>query len=184
MKEPKSSQNMNLEVIKMAKYERPEYVVELSEEPFELRKYEAFVVMEYSNESDPEISNGFGTLFRYISSDNKANQKISMTVPVFEEVTKEQMKMAFVVPKKHWKDVPEPNSKWLSKKTYESGLFGVVKYGGRSNELVEKDMKKKLDIWIESKGYRIVSNYILAFYNPPFIPGMFRRNEIMVRVDI
>lgn len=167
----------------MANYERPEYTLELSEPPFELRKYDGFVIMEYSNESDPNLSNGFGTLFRYISSDNKSKQKINMTVPVLEEDLGTRLKMAFVVPKVHWNDVPEPNSPWLSIKKMDPGVYGVIKYGGRSNERVESEMKKKLEHWVESKGYGIASNFILAFYNPPIVPGMFRRNEIMVRLE-
>lgn len=167
----------------MANYERPEYALELSEPPFELRKYEGFVIMEYSNEADPNISNGFGTLFRYISSDNKTKQKISMTVPVLEEDLGNRFKMAFVVPKAHWNDVPKPNSPLLSMKKIDPGLYGVIKYGGRSNEQVEAEMKTKLEHWVKAKEYRIASNFILAFYNPPIVPGMFRRNEILVRVE-
>jgi len=167
----------------MSKYEQPEYKVILSEPPFELRQYEEFVIVEYNNEADPEIINGFGTLFRYISSENKKKQKISMTVPVIEEIVDNKMKMAFVVPKEHWESLPEPDSKWLSLKKFESGILAVVKYSGRSNENKEKIMKKELSQWIYSKGYRAVANYMLAFYNPPFTPPMFRQNEIMVRIE-
>jgi hypothetical protein len=167
----------------MAKYERPEYEVILSEPPFELRQYDEFVIVEYDNEADPNIEHGFGTLFRYISSENKKKQKISMTVPVIEEIVDDQLKMAFVVPKEHWADIPEPNSKWLLLKKFERGIFAVIKYSGRSNERMEEDMKKKLAHWIESKDHKAVANFMLAFYNPPFTPGLFRRNEIMVRIE-
>jgi len=98
----------------MAKYERPEYDVVLSESPFEMRKYKDFYIVEYSNSDDPEIEAGFGTLFRYISSDNQAKKKISMTVPVIEEISGDEMKMAFVVPREQWEHIPEPNSRLLS----------------------------------------------------------------------
>ncbi|WP_028829632.1 SOUL family heme-binding protein [Proteocatella sphenisci] len=167
----------------MAKYERPEYKVILSQPPFELRQYEEFVIVEYNNEADPEIVNGFGTLFRYISSENKEKQKISMTVPVIQEIEGNQMKMAFVVPKDYWENVPKPDSKWLSVKKFESGLFAVINYNGRSNKNKEKIMKKELSQWVDSKAYKVVANYMLAFYNPPFTPPMFRQNEIMVRIE-
>ena len=75
----------------MSIYERPEYKVILSEPPFEIRLYESFWIVEYSNETDPDILNGFGTLFRYISSENQNRQKINMTVPVIEEVLEGRM---------------------------------------------------------------------------------------------
>ena len=40
----------------MAKYERPEYTVLLSEEPFELREYRDFYIVEYDNANDPDVS--------------------------------------------------------------------------------------------------------------------------------
>jgi hypothetical protein len=61
-------------------------------------------------------------------------------------------------------------------------LFGAIQYSGFSNKSKELKMKKKLDIWIQKKGYKRQSNYMLAFYNAPFTPPMFRRNEIWVRI--
>ncbi|NTW70963.1 MAG: heme-binding protein [Eubacteriaceae bacterium] len=166
----------------MARYERPKFEVILTESSFELRKYKDFYIVEYSNENDPEIENGFGTLFRYISRENKTLQKISMTVPVIEEIAGNQMKMAFVVPKMQWDHIPEPNSHLLSVKKFESGIFAVIKYSGFSNEGKEHIMIEKLSDWVVAKNYQEASNYMLAFFNPPFTPPMFRHNEIMVRV--
>lgn len=166
----------------MSIYERPEYKVILSEPPFEIRLYESFWIVEYSNETDPDILNGFGTLFRYISSENQNRQKINMTVPVIEEVLEGRMKMAFVVPKEHWNDIPQPESKWLSLNKFESGLFGVIRYSGRSDKSKENEMKHKLEEWLNENAYSAVDNYMLAFYNPPFTPPMLRRNEILVRI--
>ena len=168
---------------KMSKYERPEYEVVLSEEPFELRKYKDFYIVEYDNENDPDIDNGFGTLFRYISKGNKQQKKISMTVPVIQELAGEQMKMAFVVPKEQWENIPEPTSPWLSVKKFDSGLFAVIQYGGTSNDSKEHEMIEKLAQWLDAKHYKPVSNYKLAFFNAPFTLPLLRHNEIMVRID-
>lgn len=94
----------------MSKYETLDYEVILKEEECEIRKYMNFFIIEYENENDPEINNAFGSLFKYISDDNKENQKISMTTPVIQEVNKEKKKMAFVVPKKFKEKAPEPNN--------------------------------------------------------------------------
>jgi len=130
----------------MSLYERPDYEVLLSEDQFELRQYNDFYIVEYDNETDPEVENGFGSLFKYISKDNKAHQKISMTVPVIEEIAGDHMKMAFVVPKAQWDNIPEPNNKFLSVQKFESGLFAVRKYGGLSNEKKENKMIEELEI--------------------------------------
>ncbi len=166
----------------MAKYERPEYTVLLSEEPFELREYRDFYIVEYDNAADPGVDSGFGTLFRYISKDNQANRKISMTVPVIQEMSEERTKMAFVVPKAEWEDIPQPNSPALTVKKFANGLFAVIQYGGYSNDPKEPAGREKLAQWVQEKHYQPASNYLLASFNAPFVPPMFRHNEIMVRV--
>jgi len=166
----------------MAKYERPEYTVLLTEEPFELREYRDFYTVEYDNAADPAVESGFGTLFRYISKDNLADRKISMTVPVIQELSDVRMKMAFVVPKAEWEDIPQPNSPELTVKKFASGLFAVIQYGGYSNDRKEREMLEKLAQWLQEKKYQRASNYMLATFNAPFVPSMFRHNEIMVRI--
>ena len=166
----------------MAKYERPEYTVLLSEEPFELREYRDFYIVEYDNAADPDVDSGFGTLFRYISNDNQANRKISMTVPVIQELSEDRTKMAFVVPKAEWENIPQPNSPVLSVKKFASGLFAVIQYGGYSNDRKEREMLERLTQWLQQKKYQPASNYMLASFNAPFVPPPFRHNEIMVRI--
>ncbi|NDL67462.1 SOUL family heme-binding protein [Anaerotalea alkaliphila] len=167
----------------MSKYETPEYQVVLQEEPFELRRYSDFLVVEYENEADPFSSNGFGTLFRYIGSDNAERQKISMTVPVLEEMSGEGKKMAFVVPKEHWEQVPRPNNPYLHIRAFDSGTFAAIRYGGLSNRSKEKEKLQLLEAWMVDKGFRQRSSAMLAFYDAPFVPPMFRRNEILVQVE-
>lgn len=167
----------------MFNYETPYYEIIKSEDQFEIRLYENFYIVEYDNENDPNINNGFGTLFSYISSNNAENQKISMTVPVIEEMKEDRLKMAFVVPKEHWEKIPEPNNPNLNIKKFEKGYFAVIKYSGFSSKSKEQAKLQKLEEWIKKNNYKKLSNPMLAFYNPPFTPPMFRRNEIMIRVE-
>lgn len=166
----------------MSKYETLDYDVILKDGDFEIREYFDFHIVEYDNENDPNIESGFGTLFKYISSDNRENEKISMTIPVIEELDGEKKKMAFVVPGKFGDRIPEPNNSNLNIKKFNRGLFATVLYSGFSNKSKEAKMKKRLYEWLQVKGYEIQSNYMLAFYNPPIVPPMFRRNEILVRI--
>ena len=166
----------------MSKYESPDYDILIKEDEFEIRKYVDFFIVEYDNVNDPEIRNAFGSLFRYISNDNKENKKISMTTPVIQEVTKDNMKMAFVVPKEFGDRIPSPNNPNLKLKKFDEGLFAVISYSGFSSKSKEEKMKNTLETWILEKDYLLLSNFMLAFYNPPFVPPMFRRNEIWVRI--
>jgi len=166
----------------MGKYETPKYDILLKENEFEIREYVDFFVVEYENSKDPEIQEGFRTLFKYISNDNVDKEKISMTVPVIQQEFRENKKMAFVVPKKFGTEIPKPNNPNVEVKKFDKGLFAVIRYSGFSNESKETRMKEKLEKWILEKNYIIESNFMLAFYNPPFVPPMFRKNEIWVRV--
>ncbi|HZJ86200.1 MAG TPA: heme-binding protein [Erysipelotrichaceae bacterium] len=65
----------------MAKYNTLDYTVILSEGDFEIREYKNFFIVEYENVDDPNTDKGFTSLFRYISNDNQAKAKISMTTP-------------------------------------------------------------------------------------------------------
>lgn len=168
----------------MSQYESPDYEVIQKEEPFELRQYEAFYIVEYENQGDPDIENGFNALFSYISSNNSDNRKISMTVPVIEEVHRNQKKMAFVVPKTLGDGIPKPNSQHLKVLEFEAGTYAVIVYGGRSNRKIEQQKAALLHAWIETNHWGIQSNDKLALFNAPFTPGIFRRNEIMVKVAL
>ena len=168
----------------MEKYESPQYDVTLKEDAYEIRTYSEFYVVEYDNANDPQIDRGFGTLFNYISNDNANNTKIAMTVPVIEEVSHQKKKMAFVVPGKFGDHIPKPNNDHLTVKKFEGGLFAVIAYSGFSNETKETKMRERLQTWLIEKGYKSYGNYMLAFYTPPFVPPMFRKNEIMIRIEI
>lgn len=167
----------------MSKYETPEYEVLLKEEEFEIRKYLDFFIVEYDNTEDPQIKDGFGSLLKYISNDNKENQKISMTVPVISQEVDKQRKMAFVVPAKFGNEIPEPNNPKIHVRKFAEGLFGTVQYSGRSKESKQTKMKEKLGKWILEKGYQMESDYMKASYDAPFVLPMMRRNEIWARIS-
>lgn len=166
----------------MGHYESPDYDLISKEDPFELRKYQSFYLVEYSNDTDPDMDKGFNTLFSYISSNNNENRKISMTVPVMEDVMHDKKKMAFVVPKEFGQNIPKPNNKHLSVIEFEEGYYAVIVYSGRSNESLEQQKSKLLHQWIDKNHWDVQSNDKLAFFNAPFTPGIFRKNEIMIKV--
>lgn len=168
----------------MSHYESPEYHVRFKEDAFELREYYDFYIVEYENPSDPDLDRGFGTLFRYISSDNVENEKISMTIPVIKEVTEWGQKMAFVVPREKWERIPTPKDPRLKVQKFEQGLFATLTYSGNSSPRKEEAQMRILEKWVHQKNYTITSNFMVAIYNGPYVPPFFRHNEVMVRVAV
>ena len=68
--------------------------------------------------------------------------KISMTVPVIEEVTGDKKKMAFVVPGNLGENIPKPNNSHLSVKKFDQGIFATITYSGFTNNTKEEKMKR------------------------------------------
>lgn len=146
----------------MSRYETPDYEVVVTEGPYEIRKYADFFMMEYKNKQDPSLQNGFRSLFSYISGNNQANQKISMTVPVLQQKQEALKKIAFVFPKENSEQVPKPNSPHLTGATFKEGVVGTILYPGVSSPKKRKEMSEKLDAWISKKGYKKESPFIIA----------------------
>ena len=167
----------------MSHYETPEYEVLLKDDVYEKRLYKDFYIVEYENPNDPDVNNGFGTLFNYIGKSNDQEEKISMTIPVIKEVTSQGMKMAFVVPQSNWHNIPQPKDKRLKISKFDHGLFASVTYSGSSNPSREQVQIQNLEAWLVKNNFIRLSNYMIAIYNGPYILPMFRRNEILVRVS-
>lgn len=168
----------------MSRYESPQYSVQEKEGPFELRKYEEYYVVKYKEHEDPMNSGGFQTLFRYISKNNEKEAKISMTVPVIEKKEEETYTMSFVIPKEHIADIPLPRDRRLQIEKIEAGYYASITYSGVSTGKVEKEQEKRLKEWILKNGWIETGEIRVAYYNPPFIPGLFRRNEIWIPVTL
>ena len=64
-------------------YEEAQFCHPFKTDNYEIRQYEDRVAVETESSS---ANNGFGTLFKYISGANTAQQEIAMTIPVTQSV--------------------------------------------------------------------------------------------------
>ena len=92
------------------------------------------------------------------------------------------MKMAFVVPKEKWDAIPKPLDPSLKITQFDAGKYGVISYRGSWSSGKEQQKAEELRAWLEKKGYSVTSGYKMAVYNGPFVPALFRHNEILVKV--
>ena len=162
-------------------YEEANYEVVKKNKEYEIRKYSDRLVIE-TNSTE---GNGFRKLFNYISGNNEKNQEIKMTVPVTQEIKNGNMTMQFYLPLKFNKDnAPKPSNSDIKILTIEGGYFAVIKYSGRSSDknfLKNKDILEKL---LKQDNITILSPPIRASYNSPFTLPMFKRNEVMYRINL
>lgn len=168
----------------MPLYKTAEYDVLLEEDPFEIRKYKNFSTAKVQ-EDDLKGSHEFNLLFNYIGGSNEEGKKNAMTTPVINELTNNGITTEFVLPfDKLDSKLPEPKDERITFKEYVNESFASIKFSGSVNEELIQEKMKLLFEWIKEKDYIPKGNVILARYNPPFIPGMFKKNEILISVDI
>ena len=170
---------------------------------FELREYAPHLVAETRVEADfTDAGNvAFQRLFRYISGDNTAQQKIAMTAPVTQSSaarTGEKIAMtapvtqvasdkgyvvAFVVPAKYTADtIPQPTDTKVRIRAIPAQLVASWRYSGRWTESNYLEHEAELRAAIEARNLKVAGEPTLARYNPPFMPSFMRRNEVLIPV--
>lgn len=87
-----------------------------------------------------------------------------------------------VVPQSKWDNIPNPTDNRLKIAKYDEGLFATISYSGSWSTSREEKQSKLLEAWMLEKNLKAQSSYMVAVYNGPFVPPMFRHNEVMVRV--
>jgi hypothetical protein len=171
-----------------AGYESAEYTVIESDGKIEIRQYPDLMLAATDSKMDSQGRDGsFMRLFRYISGANRAEQKISMTTPVFMEGKsgKSDVSMGFVMPKEVAAEgVPEPTGEGVQIRKREGGRFAVIRFSGRMNSELAEKQEAKLREWMSSRGLQGELSAEAAGYDPPFTPGPLRRNEILIRLKI
>lgn len=172
-----------------AGYETAPYRVIESDGAFQVRDYPAMQWVETSTvagDGDPDGS--FGRLFRFITGGNQAGRKIAMTTPVYMTQSPgagdaPRRVMAFVMPRAMAADaVPAPSDPSVRRREMSAGRFVVLRFrGGRSTER-EAEVLAKLRDWTASKGFPVTdATPIYGYFDPPWTPTVFRRNEVMLR---
>ncbi|MCG3147179.1 MAG: hypothetical protein PCFJNLEI_00617 [Verrucomicrobiae bacterium] len=168
-----------------AGYESAPYTVVRTDGKFELRDYPTLTVVETpmmrgGNSAD----NGFMRLFRFITGQNEAKQKIAMTTPVFMSACDSNQTMAFVMPASMTaSQVPKPADGALTVREQEPGRFAVLRFSGWRNAQNESESLERLSAWTTAQGLKVVSSPIYGYFDPPWTLPFLRRNEVMLRME-
>lgn len=167
--------------------ETAKYEVVLKEGDFEVRRYEKMMVATARN-----ASSKFQALFRYITGANKSQSKIDMTSPVItsEEIAmtspvlSDSETMSFMVPSKYEVGtVPDPSDPRISIEEIPERYVATIRFKGFAWKTKVKKQTDKLLDFVEKKRYSMRSSPFLMQYNPPYVPGFLRRNEVGVEIE-
>lgn len=153
----------------------------------EIRRYPKIVIAKVE---DP--ANGFNLLYRFITGENRQNAKVKMTTPVVSQeiqmtspVLSEIGTMAFVMPAEYTLETtPNPIDERVKIAEIPARLVAALCFsGGWSEAHFEKETLELLKTLAETK-IKTKGNVFTMLYNPPFIPGFLRRNEVAIEVEL
>ncbi len=167
----------------MAIFESIPYDVVKKIRRIEIRNYHDFLLASTKTTPNRRSDSGFMNVFRYISGHNKENKKVSMTTPVISYASDHELVTGFYVPSKYKLDtVPKPLNKTVFIENKTSSLYGVIRFRGAWREKNFITYETILKAYLKEHHYNIVSPRLLFRYQPPFIPSIFRRNEIAYQI--
>ena len=171
---------------------------------FEIRQYRECITASVEIDSDFKnaLNSGFGILADYFFSENWSkkpskttgsvtvqvakSEKIKMTSPVSLTITDQGdgYIISFIMPAKYTKDsLPEPFNKQITFQEMQPYKAAALKFRGHLNENIMGEKALNLESWLKKKDISYKSRFTFALYNPPLIPGRFRRNDIIAKLD-
>jgi len=169
----------------MALFETIKFTVIKKDKNIELRKYDDILLASTKSNINFNQDSGFNNVFRYISGNNDQKTKISMTTPVVTYEENDQLVTGFYVPSKYTKDtIPKPTENQVFINELKQSYYAVIRFRGKwTKENFEKNDNLLLD-YLDVNGYEVTSKRLILRYQPPFVPGIFRHNEIAYRINL
>jgi hypothetical protein len=153
---------------------------------FELRDYapHALVSVETTGDVGTAGYRGFAPLFRYISGDNAQGVAIPMTAPVFQEpVGPGAYRVSFAMPSDlDPLDIPAPRGPGMSVNRVAPRRVAALRFRGSFDDAKLGQKTKELLSLVEKAGLVAHGAVLSARYDPPMLPPVFRRNEVLVEI--
>ncbi|MGB9937477.1 MAG: SOUL family heme-binding protein [Methanobacterium sp.] len=113
----------------------------------------------------------------------KESEKIKMTTHVIEEETGNLHRISFVMPSKYTMEtLPEPEDNRIKIEEVKEEKMAAMRFKGRVKEKLAAEKIEELKRWLRENNIEPKSNFIVAQYNNPAVPGFLRRNEILVEI--
>ncbi|KAL0911786.1 hypothetical protein M5K25_019950 [Dendrobium thyrsiflorum] len=187
--------------------ETPKYQLIHKAADYEIRTYAPSVLAEVTY--DPAALGGrdagFMILANYIGAvgepQNSRPEKIPMTAPVITHSAQKiamtapvvtsggggpaPVTMQFVLPANYARaeDAPRPTDERVRIREEGERKYGVVRFSGLATEATTADRAERLRRSLERDGYKVVGEYVLARYNPPWTLPPLRTNEVMLPIE-
>lgn len=179
--------------------ETPKYSVIKKQKEIEMRQYPAFIQAEVvvdEKQYKTAIEKGFNVLAGYIFGNNVSKQKIEMTTPV-QASRSERIAMttpvivtgassftvAFIMPSAYTLEtLPQPKDSRVHFKLLPARTLAAIRFSGFFRQDMILKNKQLLGDWLQEQGIVTEGDYIVAGYNPPWVPGFLAHNEVMIQI--
>lgn len=191
--------------------EEPAFEILIKADEYELRSYRPMVVAEVVVQGDVSKAGKEGSrlikdyIFREGANELKnagqgVEEKISMTVPVTMEKTPEKISMTvpvtmestassgyrlhFVMPSKYTlQTLPKPTDPRVTLREIPAQRVAALRFSKFSTEKTISAQTALLRNWMAQQGLKSAGNPQFARYDPPFVPPILRRSEILIAVE-
>ncbi len=172
----------------MRTIETPDYRLLEQDGPIELRHYPAMRIAEITRQGSRQsaVRAGFRPLARYIFARDRSGQHIAMTAPVTQtpaEGEGSQWRVAFIMPQHYTlEQLPTPAIDDIQLRELPSRRMAAIRFSGRAGDALLERQEQRLRTWLAERGLKPAEAPTYAYYNPPWIPGFLRRNEVLIEV--
>jgi hypothetical protein len=182
--------------------ESPKYDVIHEDGELEIRRYPASLRARTFAAGDYEASSetGFKRLASFIAGHNCGDVRlyppgstaqfnlrgdpIAMTKPVLQAPAEGGWTMAFILPRKYsFSTAPKPLDEGVELEQVPPQTMAILRYSGSVDERRIQRKFRELRGWVQSIGWRSISEPLAAQYDPPFTIPFLKRNEVLVRAE-
>lgn len=116
-------------------------------------------------------------------TEEESGEKIPMTAPVTSEQDKHTYRISFTMPSKYTMEtLPQPDDERIKIKEMKNKRTAVIQFAGRAKEKLARKEINLLKEWLKENDIEPTSNFIVAQYNQPLVPGFLRHNEVIVEI--
>jgi hypothetical protein len=106
--------------------------------------------------------------------------KIAMTAPVTQSAQGSKWLIRFTMPKPYTKaTLPKPNDERITFVEIPARRVAVLRFSSMWTDSALNARKEELQALLKAKGLKPVGEPSFAFYDPPWKPYFWRRNEIL-----
>lgn len=179
--------------------EEPAFTLVSKDGDFEIRDYAPILAAEVAIDGtrDDAVSAGFRILAGYIFGGNQGSAKIDMTAPVMQTqgdkiamtapVTQiaegSKWLVRFTMPNQYTKaTLPKPNDDRIRFIDIPARRVVVLQFSSMWTDAALAARKEELAAFIKLKNFVSAGESTYAFYDPPWKPFFWRRNEVMQEI--